>query len=258
MNAPLVGRPAGRAAFSLIELLVVIGIITILISILLPVVSSARRAARSTQCLANLAQWSQAFEMYLNENRGKAMMLGTFPFKMDSGKNPPLWWEALEPYHPEISRTLLCPEATDPSNGIPASSFNAWREVYWDAPQKIRGPYLGSYGFNGWLLAADARAEEAAASGTIGLPAKESSRIPAFFDSAHWAAYPRDTDEPLVYALNRTSAKGQMSYVALERHAQAQHVAFLDGHVAKVDSSALWKLKWSDDFSQKDVEVKRK
>ncbi len=57
--------------FTLVELLVVIGVIALLISILLPVLNKARTAANVTKCLSNIRQLGLATTMYLSENKGR-------------------------------------------------------------------------------------------------------------------------------------------------------------------------------------------
>lgn len=56
--------------FSLIELLVVVGIIALLIAILLPSLGRAREQARSALCLSNLKQIGSGMTMYTGSNRG--------------------------------------------------------------------------------------------------------------------------------------------------------------------------------------------
>lgn len=61
-------KPKRWTAFTLLELLVVIGIIAVLAAILLPVLTNAKAAAQRTACLARLKQWALAFNAYANDN----------------------------------------------------------------------------------------------------------------------------------------------------------------------------------------------
>jgi prepilin-type N-terminal cleavage/methylation domain-containing protein len=66
----IASRPTKTNAFTLVELLVVIGIIALLISILLPVMNKARESARLTACMSNVRQFGMAMNMYIGEHKG--------------------------------------------------------------------------------------------------------------------------------------------------------------------------------------------
>src|SRR5947209_8784167 len=75
MPAPLEQRAGRRralfrGAFTLVELLVVIGIISVLVAILLPALGAARESAKTTKCLSNLRQIGSALQQYANDHKG--------------------------------------------------------------------------------------------------------------------------------------------------------------------------------------------
>lgn len=70
MSAGIRGRRGFERGFTLVELLVVIGIIAVLISVLLPSLSKARDQAVTVQCLSNMRSIGQALNVYLYESKG--------------------------------------------------------------------------------------------------------------------------------------------------------------------------------------------
>lgn len=108
-----------QRAFTLLELLIVIGVIAILIGLTLPVVSGIQERARRVQCTANLKTLAVGANLYLQQN-------GSWPQinPDDETENAKLWIAALEPFSvprkswicPSNQQLLQNPDYTQPGN----------------------------------------------------------------------------------------------------------------------------------------------
>jgi prepilin-type N-terminal cleavage/methylation domain-containing protein/prepilin-type processing-associated H-X9-DG protein len=138
-------RMAGRArhAFSLIELLVVIAIIALLIGILLPTLSAARRKARATTCAAHLRVIGEAFHTYAAENAGMwPVVVWWFrspatPDQPDGGVGVRSWFDLISPYlGPDLN-----PDGTKRDDYLSVrGSSPIWGCPDWQDPPPHGGP----------------------------------------------------------------------------------------------------------------------
>ena len=90
---------ARRRGFTLIELLVVVSILALLIGILLPSLSGARRQARRVACASNLRAIGQSLRLYLNDSNDILPVVAPLPsLPMEFGPPRPGIADVLRPY----------------------------------------------------------------------------------------------------------------------------------------------------------------
>jgi prepilin-type N-terminal cleavage/methylation domain-containing protein/prepilin-type processing-associated H-X9-DG protein len=247
-------------AFTLVELLVVIGIIAVLISILLPALQRAREAANTTVCLSNLRQISMAIQLYALQHRG--FLLPAEVVTNDAARLPLESWVSTLAHQrllnvPSVGSStapaipggvMRCPSGLpELSNilvgGLPASKTDGRGAMAWRSLSATDGRYYDTwYGING------------ASHHTTGWQDADWMHLP--FRRVPGGSLPSGQDPHALVKLARVPRQTEMAFlfdgvymnhsVLNADRVNARHggrrltnVGFADGHAESVPSSRL-------------------
>jgi prepilin-type N-terminal cleavage/methylation domain-containing protein len=157
------------AAFTLVELLVVIGIIALLLGILLPTLVNARRAATDAECKTRLRELTHAATLYHLDHKQYPLpdhlpaFAAPVPLAINdnlaNALGPYLGWPSLSYSQtvPELPKLLACPERMDVDllkEPYPAAQFGA---QFWNTGYSYIGPALDTGSAQAVALSADNR-----------------------------------------------------------------------------------------------------
>jgi prepilin-type N-terminal cleavage/methylation domain-containing protein len=250
-------RNATRSTgFTLIELLVVIAVIAVLMGILMPALSAARKQARGAACLSQIKQWGLIWSMYFDNNDGQLPDVEKGIGIASGGWHRGFWVSVLRSGWEKRPELLLCPSAKKTN---PDGSSHGGVEWTYHMPQylDVDGGLDASYAMNLWACSISRTLPS-----LQGRPGKyhwmnqknirRAGEVPLFLDAMwrgggpHW-----DNDNairPPVKNGQWAGAGHEMKHFALDRHAGGVNALFMDYSARKVPVKKLWDLNWHIDY----------
>jgi prepilin-type N-terminal cleavage/methylation domain-containing protein/prepilin-type processing-associated H-X9-DG protein len=236
--------------FTLVELLVVIGIIAVLIAVLLPALSKARRQSQATACLSNMRQLGQAVVMFTGEHKGylpKAWFnnrpqtkipgdeasIATEVGASDSWGNPyPLlgWDYILLGYVKNNKQVFQC--QADPEGPLRGTTFDSTQGDS-AAIDNIPASYRLNMSNNADEYTALKLTKLRRASEAILLADGAKAQTAGFAPWHHVATWESGSDG----VLGKVTKKN----IAWDRHSKRANYVFADGHAETLDWETTWK-----------------
>ncbi len=242
-----------RRGFTLMELLVVLGVIMILFGMAFPMVSTAINRGKSAECQNNLRQWGLALGMYLDDSGG------VFPTDGSTGggnladpRSTNAWFNLLPPYvqetpMEELARTgtirvpgagrsmYICPSSPVERNLL--ADFSAKTSA--GARQRT---YYNSYAYNWWIDNAKPGRPDL---GTLLRLSqiRSASTFVVFADSptGHWRGGEMGGAHPgYRYSKTHPTAMAESEQGHAFRHGGRANICFADGHVRTFRKRDIW------------------
>jgi prepilin-type N-terminal cleavage/methylation domain-containing protein/prepilin-type processing-associated H-X9-DG protein len=233
-GATMTSRRSPRRGFTLVELLVVIGIIALLISILMPALAAARAQANQLKCASNLKTIGQATHLYSQDFKGKVPRNYEYTPQYEMGHV--LWAEALARYINRSFRDNTAGNLTSARDPILAQEF-AKIEVF-QCPVNPNEQQVIDYVTSGWPLNDFERNRTGSQASVVITKVKEATEVAQMLDASPnlplttFSTYDVVRAEHLPFAPGTTGPLQPNCRIATDlRHRGNVNILYLDGHV---------------------------
>jgi prepilin-type N-terminal cleavage/methylation domain-containing protein len=235
VDYPISLKRDARCGFTLLELLVVIGIIAVLIAVLLPVLGKARAQANRAVCLSNIRQLGTAILMYCNDNDGWFPTCAVWEVGLAYKQYPEDWvhWQSNRQIDSSaIAKYVGTGEKLKSLLRCPADSLEGRKTHPAIAPGQ--GPYLYSYNMNAVI-----------GTNTTSYPGQRTKitqwRAPArkilltemreiYTDAGWWGP-----GAPLAWRHGTGTSRGNLFLSTGQKMGRSVSAVFIDGHAEGVD-----------------------
>ena len=252
-------RVSTPRAFTLVELLTVLGLVALLLSLLLPVVGKVQAAANSAACLSNLRQMGIAWVSYTTESHGR--LLHNSWVAPNPGQGWDQYWPGVLDARQVRGATLLCPSASEPSRNEKAKGYGnvtlAWTGKFAAIGTVFRlddnTHRDSSYGYNRFLTAGGGFSGDSTSNRITA--AKNLSDVPVFLDCAAVDVLPanRNGNGPVEMPPNLRGDKIALDTpdhwkFLLARHGRGVNVFMADGSARWTRLEDMYSLGWRNDW----------
>jgi prepilin-type N-terminal cleavage/methylation domain-containing protein/prepilin-type processing-associated H-X9-DG protein len=222
-------RPRSRAAFSLVELLVVLAIISVLASLLSTALNHAKAKTHRITCLSNLRQLQVSWFLYTDENDDQLPLNKTMPGSNDGvvrGRNQPNSWVVGNPKEDatvaNIVKGSLFPYTK--SAAIYRCPADTSKVVGLDAVRRTR-----SYSMSAYMNGDDAPVDPRVKVSYTEIATPTPDRVFVFIEEHQDSVWSGMFDVPIKDKFSLASAS--WSSTPSDRHNQGCNLSFADGHV---------------------------
>ncbi len=257
------GTRGASGGFTLIELLVVISIVVLLMALLLPALSRARKQARAVVCQSNQRQWGTYLATFASANEGR-LPSGDDTDPAMGAWGGLSWWDAPpRELQGDAEGIRCCPMATKLASPTGQTypiggTFLAWGRFWPEGQGPERGDCydtFGSYGVNCYVTLQRSYdgAHDVRSRIWPSIDVRGRERIPVQLDCAYaWMGSGSGPDgaPPECDAIPAATGRSPNWFNAacINRHDGAVNGLFLDWSVRKVGLKELWMLKWHQSY----------